>query len=137
MAKSETRKKIAAPPRSPAPARREKAVRPAEERKKPTAKVHAQAPKPARSATARTKPAPQPRPPEPRKVERKKPETKIPESKKRETKAKVPGKVVAAPALQGKPAKAGAKPVPEAKSVTAAARVEEIKALVLLGKKKG
>jgi len=139
MAKSETRKKIAAPPRSPAPARREKAVRPAEERKKSAAKVPAQAPKPkaARPATASTKPAPRPRPPEPRKVERKKPEMKLPESKKPDTKAKVPGKVVAAPALQGKPAKTGAKPVPKAKPVTAAARVEEIKALIVLGKKKG
>ena len=137
MAKSETRKKIAAPPRSPAPARRKKVARPAEERKKAAAKVPAQAPKAARPAAARTKPAPQPKPPEPRKVEGKKPEMKIPESKKPDTKAKVPGKIAVAPALQGKPAKAGAKPVPEAKPVTAAARVEEIKALVLLGKKKG
>jgi RNA polymerase primary sigma factor len=135
MAKSETRKKDVGPRRPTSPTDRERAVRPGEASSKSAAKVPARTLQAARPGTASKKPAPQPKPSEPRKVEGKKSEMITSEPKKPDSKAKLPGKVLTAPVAQGRPAREGAKPTTEAKPATA--RVEEIKALIVLGKKKG
>ena len=136
MAKSESRKKSAGKRRSAGPARPEKAARRADARREPATKTVPEASRVARPTRPTKKSTPHPKKPDLKRVGVK-PELKAADPKKADPGAKGSGKAVAVPAVPGKLVKPSAKPAPEGKPATAAARVEEIKALVALGKKKG